>query len=76
MLFIALKWLKTSIEGDQSENLIQRGWTSILCQIDVDLMSVRKKNVVYRIITQENCARLANKIKHKFMFLAKLFDTC
>ena len=57
---------------------IDSTWTSILRQIDVDLMSVCSKNIVYRNIILERFVCLAIKIKckHKFMFLAKLFETC
>ena len=77
MLFIALKWLKTSIEGPKCK--FDSTWASILRQIDADLMSVCwKKHIVYRNMILVNCACLAITIKcrHTFMFLAKLFETC
>ena len=70
-LFIALKWLK-----DQNENLIQRNFnfTSNRRRFDVSMQG--KKQIVYRNIILEICVSLAIKIKgkHKFMFLAKLFE--
>ena len=56
---------------------IDSTWTSILRQIDVDLMSVCSKKILCTEILfwKDCCVCLAIKIKckHNFMFLAKLF---
>ena len=55
---------------------IDSTWTSILRQIDVDLILVCSKK--YCVFWKDCCVCFAIKIKckHNFMFLAKLFETC
>ena len=76
-MFVALKWLKTSIETLKWK--FKSIWTSILLEIDVDLTSMflKKKHNEYKKIVLEICVSLAtkNRSKHNCMFLAKLFET-
>ena len=62
IMFVALKWLKTSIDA-LNDNLIQYG-LQFLREIDVDLTSMCwKKHIVYQKIILEIRVCLATKIR-------------
>ena len=55
---------------------IDSTWTSILRQIDVDLMSFCSKKYC---VQKYNSGKIVSALRlksNKFMFLAKLFETC
>ena len=73
LLFVASKWLENVNRSTKMK--IDLIWTSILREIDDDMISVcREKYIAYINIILEICAYLATKIrcKHKCMYLAKL----
>ena len=53
---------------------------SILCKIDVNVMSVYRKTYCVQNYILEKCVCVCVLIKirslHRFMFLAKIFETC